>query len=302
MTRKFDNVLIVLVFVPTEAHLKCVLDIVSGCAGYPTIYVGWCAKAAYWSQIEREIFTASAANPPLFVMKQAENVGKAMLMNLAVSKLLNQKIECTYLTFCDSDLKISKASAAQLVDIMREIPPHKQGLVACNQNVEATNHAMMDDDPVMILPSGQRLCVPKIVSAVAGGCFIIPLARWREVGPLPAVAVYYNEDTILNMRLEALDAGLIVGIAQELTLEHHSVQHAEFMRWKLAKCVEDNFFTRVGDDVLMGADQCVIHLKIPASADAAAHYKNAAHANPPTYAERHQASMRDVKTFWENAQ
>jgi GT2 family glycosyltransferase len=67
-------------------------------------------------------------------------------------------------------------------------------------------------------PAGEAPRQPREVAWVSGGCFAIPLRRWRELGGFPPEYFIYHEDVDLSLRLRL--AGDRVGIEPAAVVDH----------------------------------------------------------------------------------
>jgi len=300
------NVTIILVFVPLENLLSNVEALIKTLASKEDYAViGWCREKYFWTRLENEI--TKSQRKPLFVLKQAENVGKAQLINLAMSKVesLITPPHPTYVTFCDCDLKLEVDTVQKLLACADQVP--NLGLISSNQSQNNCRHSLMDEDPVVILPNGQqRVVIPQLVTAVSGGLFTIPLEVWFQVGPLPTLALYYNEEVILNLRLSLIDK--VVCVASYVVAEHPTSKDQEYDAWKLKQLLEEHYILGPYDlhssdqpYLLVGPDRCKVHLKFPSADDSSSKYKNRAIANcVEHYRERYQKSFEAGKIFWKN--
>ena len=302
------NITVVLVFVPLENLLedvKNLLKTLGNESGTDYAVIGWCYKKHFWTQLETEM--KKQPHQPLFVMKQAENVGKAQLINLAMDKIETfvKSPLPQYVSFCDCDLNLAPGTIETLLACADQVP--NLGLISSNQSANNSRHSFMDEDPVVILENNQRIIIPELVTAVSGGLFAIPYDIWFEVGPLPTIALYYNEEAILNLRLSFLDK--VVCVASYVVAEHPGSKVSDYDEWKLKQCLEEHYIMGPHEKksecpyVLVGPDQCKVYLKFPAAADTSSKYKNKEMANcVQAYRNRYQASLKSGHDFWTSQQ
>lgn len=69
------------------------------------------------------------------------------------------------------------------------------------------------------------------IGFISGGCFVLPLAKWRELGGFPEEYFIYHEDTEMSLRLR-LEGGEL-GIEPEARLEHEYEFSRRKTKWRL---------------------------------------------------------------------
>ncbi|MFL5895048.1 MAG: glycosyltransferase family 2 protein [Thermoleophilaceae bacterium] len=72
---------------------------------------------------------------------------------------------------------------------------------------------------------------PHVTGFVSGGCFVLPLASWREHGGFPEPYFIYHEDTDLSLRLR-LEGG-VLGVEPAALLEHEYEFSRRRTKWRL---------------------------------------------------------------------
>jgi N-acetylglucosaminyl-diphospho-decaprenol L-rhamnosyltransferase len=80
-------------------------------------------------------------------------------------------------------------------------------------------------EPLAVAPAG-----PVEIGFVSGGCFVLALAKWRELGGFPDEYFIYHEDTDLSLRLR-LEGGRL-GMEPAARLEHEYEFSRRKTKWR----------------------------------------------------------------------
>lgn len=237
------------IFVPDKARLQRQLRSLqsqrTALPGVDRYLAGWCAHAAYWEAIDREL----ARLQPRAVRRQTRNWGKARNVNELVAALDADVAYDAMLTM-DSDI-VFRDDVRYVHELSRLYHALRQdhttvGVLALQQE-EGCCHVLTQLTRRRDV-AGHTLRWHDSGGGIAGGCLLVDLAFWRRAGGYRVMGVYAGDDAYIFQ--DAKKHGAFFALVTSVPVIHPPDPDAAYAAWKLRTCTRDTTGTQCTEDQL----------------------------------------------------